>query len=231
MTDAIPTDAARANGTRTARKMRPEQIAFAVERRRASQREEWRMQERLTHLLNRYLDPATSFWCSLENRPLSMLSGLYGRRRGIVAGMPDLVAIQARGDGLVRVACVELKSRAGVASQSQKEVRNRMLPVGIAWWLARSPRAALAALRRSGIAFRREWKEPQLAKWEGPFENPHARLPQHPRVAAQRAAARKRWRLRQMNRARETAALPIASDDAAGAVLSRGSNAAINRSG
>ena len=145
--------------------------------------------------------------------------------------MPDLVAIQARGDGLVRVACCELKSPAGIASKSQQKIRDRMMPIGIAWWLARSPRAALAALRRSGIAFRREWKEPQLAKWEGPFENPHARLPQHPRVAAQRAAARKRWRLRQMNRARETAALPIASDDAAGAVLSRGSNAAINRSG
>jgi hypothetical protein len=171
--------------------------SLAVQRRRESRRDEFRIQERLTHLLNRHLDPATSFWCSLENRPLSMLSGLYGRRRGIVAGMPDLVVIQARGDGLVRVACVELKSRAGVASQSQKEVRDRMLSVGIAWWLARSPRAALAALRRSDIAFRREWKEPQLAKWEGPFENPHARLPQHPRVAAERAAARKRWRERQ----------------------------------
>ena len=155
--------------------------SLAVQRRRESRQDEGRIQERLTHLLNRYLDPATSFWCSLENKPLSMLSALYGRRRGILAGMPDLLVIQARGDGLVRVACVELKSRAGVASQSQKEVRNRMLPVGIAWWLARSPRAALAALRRSDIAFRREWKEPQLAKWEGPFENPHARLPQRDR--------------------------------------------------
>jgi hypothetical protein len=189
--------------------------SFAAQRRRESRREEFRMQERLTHLLNRYLDPTTSFWCSLENRPLSMLSGLYGRRRGIVAGMPDLVVFQGRSDGLVRVACVELKSRAGVASQSQKEVGDRMLPVGIAWWLARSPRAALAALRRSGIAFRREWKEPQLAKWEGPFENPHSRLAQHPRVAAERAAARKRWRLRQTNRARETA-LAGERDDAAG---------------
>ena len=189
--------------------------SFAVKRRRESRREEFRIQERLTHLLNRYLDPATSFWCSLENRPLSMLSGLYGRRRGIVAGMPDLVVFQARSDGLVRVACVELKSRAGVASQSQKEVRDRMLPVGIAWWMARSTNAAMTALRMSNIMFRREWKERKLKPWEGPFADPNKRLPQHPRVAAERAAARKRWRLRQANRARETAKL-TASDDAAG---------------
>ena len=190
--------------------------SLAVQRRRESRQDEGRIQERLTHLLNRYLDPATSFWCSLENKPLSMLSALYGRRRGILAGMPDLLVIQARGDGLVRVACCELKSPAGIASKSQQKIRDRMMPIGIAWWLARSPRAALAALRRSGIAFRREWKEPQLAKWEGPFENPHARLPQHPRVAAERAAARKRWRLRQANRARETAKLAAERDDAAG---------------
>ena len=155
--------------------------SLAVQRRRESRQDEGRIQERLTHLLNRYLDPATSFWCSLENKPLSMLSALYGRRRGILAGMPDLLVIQARGDGLVRVACCELKSPAGIASKSQQKIRDRMMPIGIAWWLARSPRAALAALRRSGIAFRREWKEPQLAKWEGPFENPHARLPQRDR--------------------------------------------------
>jgi hypothetical protein len=41
-------------------------------------------------------------------------------------------------------------------------------------------------------------------------------LPQHPRVAAERAAARKRWRLRQTNRAREAATLAAERDAAAG---------------
>jgi hypothetical protein len=197
VTEVTPAEAAPSGGTQTARKMTPEQIAFAVERRRACRKEEWQMQEQLTHLLNRHLDPATSFFCSLENKPLTMLSGLFGKRRGILRGMPDVMVIQARGDGLVRTVFIELKAKAGIASRSQKEICNRMLPVGIQWWLARSPRAALAALQRSDIAFRREWKEPLLGKWEGPFCDPTMRLPQHPKVAAQRRAARRRWRERQ----------------------------------
>jgi hypothetical protein len=43
------------------------------------------------------------------------------------------------------------------------------------------------------------WKPP----WEGPFADPTRRLPQAPEVAAERAVARKRWRLRQANRARD----------------------------
>ena len=45
---------------------------------------------------------------------------------------------------------------------------------------------------------------------------PNKRLPQHARVAAERAAARKRWRLRQTNRAREAATLAAERDAAAG---------------
>jgi hypothetical protein len=35
---------------------------------------------------------------------------------------------------------------------------------------------------------------------EGPFENPHARLPQHPTVARERAAAQQRYRQRRRKR-------------------------------
>jgi hypothetical protein len=38
-----------------------------------------------------------------------------------------------------------------------------------------------------------EWLEP----WEGPFGNPYARLPQHPQVTRERAAARQRSRGRE----------------------------------
>ena len=72
------------------------------------------------------------------------------------------------------------------------------------------------ALHLEGVIFRRKWKPPKLQAWEGPFPDPTQRLPQHPVVAAERAAARKRWRLRQANRARETA-IAAERDDAAGA--------------
>ncbi len=65
-----------------------------------------------------------------------------------------------------------------------------------------------------------------MAKWEGPFENPHARLAQHPRVAAERVAARKRWRLRQTNRARETALAGEHDDDAGGDIASLAASSA-----
>jgi hypothetical protein len=51
---------------------------------------------------------------------------------------------------------VELKSRCGVASEAQKQVRTTMLPVGAKWWTARSARAAMMALVRSGVVFRYE---------------------------------------------------------------------------
>ena len=111
---------------------------------------------------------------------------------------------------------VELKSRAGVATKAQKQVRVELLSAGATWWMARSARAALMALHLSGVVFRRKWKPPRLKPWEGPFADPTRRLPQAPDVAAERAAARKRWRLRQTNRARDTAALTAERDDAAG---------------
>jgi hypothetical protein len=91
---------------------------------------------------------------------------------------------------------VELKSRAGVASKAQKQIRLEMLPAGADWWLVRSARAALMALHLSGVVFRRKWKPPRLKPWEGPFADPHRRLPQAPDVAAHRRAARRRWRAR-----------------------------------
>jgi hypothetical protein len=72
-----------------------------------------------------------------------------------------------------------------------------MLLAGVTWWMARSARAALMALHLSGVVFRRRWKPPRLKPWEGPFADPTQRLPRAPDVAAQRRAARQRWRERQ----------------------------------
>ena len=149
-------------------------------------------------MLATYLDPACTFWTSLENKPLSPISGFLQKKRGVRSGLPDVLVIFRQ-----RPIFVELKSRRGVASKAQKQIRLELLPSGATWWMARSARAAMTALHLEGVIFRRKWKPPRLKPWEGPFLDPTQRLPQHPGVAAERVAARKRWRVRQADRARE----------------------------
>jgi hypothetical protein len=181
--------------------------SFAARRRRESQRAEFLEQTRLAEMLDELLDPADTFWTSLENKPLSRLSGIFQKRRGVRSGLPDVLVIW-RGKPIF----LELKSRAGVASKAQKRVRLEMLPAGADWWLVRSARAALMALHLSGVVFRRRWKPPRLKPWEGPFADPTQRLPQAADVAARRRGARRRWRAR----AREAAKLAAERNDAAG---------------
>jgi hypothetical protein len=166
--------------------------SFAVRRRRESCLEESGVQTKLARLLTVYLDPETTFSTSLENKPRSRISGLFQKRRGVRSGLPD-VLILYRG----KLIFVELKSRAGVATKSQKQIRLEMLPAGATWWMARSARAAMMALHLSGVVFRRRWKPPRLKPWEGPFADPTQRLPQARDVAARRRAARRRWLSRQ----------------------------------
>lgn len=166
--------------------------SVAVQRRRESRREEFNEQTTLAALLTEYLDPACTFWTSLENKPRSLLGGVFQRRRGVKSGLPDVYVLY-RG----RTIFVELKSRRGVASKAQKQVRLEMLQAGAVWWLVRSARATLMALQLSGVVFRQPWQPPLLEPWEGPFADPHKRLPQAPDVAAERKAAQQRWRLRQ----------------------------------
>ena len=124
--------------------------SFAAQRRREGRREEWSQQTKLAEMLDKYLDPADTFWTSLENKPISRLSGIFQKKRGVRSGLPDVQVIW-RGKPIF----VELKSRAGVASKAQKQIRAEMLPAGVDWWLARSARAALMALHLSGVVFRR----------------------------------------------------------------------------
>jgi hypothetical protein len=60
--------------------------SIAVQRRRESRREEWNEHVKLAELLTRYLDPSCTFWTSLENKPLSRVSGLFQKRRGVRSG-------------------------------------------------------------------------------------------------------------------------------------------------
>jgi hypothetical protein len=116
--------------------------------------------------------------------------------------------------GSVLIVFIELKSRRGVASKAQKQARAEMLPAGAVWWMARSANAAMMGLHLSGVPFLKPWEPQPLEPWEGPFADPHQRLPQEPTVAAERRATMRAWRER--HRARRAAKLAAERDDAAG---------------
>jgi Holliday junction resolvase-like predicted endonuclease len=126
---------------------------LAVQRRRESRREEFAEQAKLATLLAEHLDPACTYWTALENKPLSRLSGFLQRRRGVKAGIPDVVVIFRQPSGSALIVFVELKSRRGVASEAQKQARAERLPAGAVWWMARSANAAMMALHLSGVPF------------------------------------------------------------------------------
>jgi hypothetical protein len=161
---------------------------FAQRQRRKFRREEWGTQTRLASLLSKHLDPSTTFWTSLENKPRSLLSGLLQKKRGMRSGLPDVMVIFRQ-----RSVFVEVKSRSGRASKAQKQVRDELAAVGCEWWLCRSARAALTALHRSGVELR-AWRPVPLHPWEGPFTGAERRLPQHPEVRARQREACRRWR-------------------------------------
>jgi hypothetical protein len=180
--------------------------SLAVVRRRFARREEWTTQARVVELLKRHL-PAGCFSTALENAPRSRLAGLLTKLRGTRPCLPDVWVIW-----LGESVFVELKSRGGIASKVQRQIRDELLAAGVKfWWLARTPRACLLALHLSGVPLIR-WKPPKgsLPVWEGPFANPHVRLPMHPDVAREHAAAQRRYRERR--RERLAAARRIESD-------------------
>ena len=67
---------------------------FAVQRRRQGRREEARIQTAFVALLAEYLDPACTFWTSIENKPRSPVSTIFQRARGVKSGLADVVVIQ-----------------------------------------------------------------------------------------------------------------------------------------
>jgi hypothetical protein len=191
--------------------------SFAQQRRREASREEWREQTRLAEFLDELIDPTTTFWTSLENKPLSMLSGIFQKKRGVRSGIPDVLVFFRDAAGNVRIVFVELKSRSGAVSKVQRETRLAMLAAGAVWYMARSAVAALQALHLAGVVFRRPWRQPTLQPWEGPFADPH-HLPQAPDVAERRRIARQQWRLRQRAR-REAERAALAAATPAGVIL------------
>ena len=96
--------------------------SFAAQRRRESRREEWSEQMTLAAMLNKYPNLGCTFWTSLENKPISRISGIFQKKRGVRSGIADVFVLYSG-----RPIFVELKSLAGVATKAQKQVRVELL--------------------------------------------------------------------------------------------------------
>jgi hypothetical protein len=144
---------------------------------------------------------------------------LIQKQRGVRAGMPDVAVLHRRGSR-IKIVFIELKSKRGVVSDNQKQVRVELLRVGCKWWLARSARAALTALHRSGVVFRHPWRPLQLPPWQGPFPDPNKKMPWAPGVLAQ-------WR-REKREQRQRYQARIAAQRAAASAASAGTTAPAN---
>jgi hypothetical protein len=118
---------------------------FAARQRRESRSEEWREHIRHTERPVRHLDPACTFWTSLENKPISAVTGMFQKMRGVRSGLPDVMVIHRCVADLAAI-FVELKSRRGKASKAQMKLREDIRAVEVKRCMARGARAAMVAV-------------------------------------------------------------------------------------
>jgi hypothetical protein len=170
-----------------------------------ARREEWLQQVKLAMLLDRWVDNTTTWWSAIDTVPRSASNGWMRRKRGCKSGTPDTFVL-CRG----KLVTIEMKSRRGQCSPSQRLAREALLRAGAQWWVCRSANAAMWALAQSGIPFRtivhedgtiERWRQPELPAWEVPKRNPHEKRPRAPQWEPE---------------ATEIAEPAAASDDAAG---------------
>ena len=90
-----------------------------------------------------------------ENKPLSCLSGVFQKRRGVRKRSARCVCFVSQTNDFRRTE-IDVAWRAKRRSRSM-----RNLSLGAEWWMARSARAALMALHRPGVAYR--WREKTAA--------------------------------------------------------------------
>jgi hypothetical protein len=172
-----------------------------------ARREEWQEQVKLSLLLDKWLDPACTFWTATDPVAPSVTSGAMRKKRGVKPGVPD-VLVWFRGKSIT----IELKSRRGQCSRSQRLAREALLRAGAQWFLCRSAISVMWQLRKSGVPFRtivhedgtiERWQQPKLPAWDLPKRSPHERRPRAPKLEPDAEAV-------------EIAELAAASDDAAG---------------
>ena len=153
-------------------------------------RSEWFEQVQLARLLDKWLDPTTSFATAFDPVARSRLSGFMRKKRGVRSGCPDNWILHCG-----RLICVELKSPVGRCSRAQRAVREAILAARGSWWMCLSANSAMCALAESGVKFRvighadgttERWRRPKLEAWEIPRRDPRELRPMHPVVAAKR---------------------------------------------
>ena len=71
-----------------------------------ARREEWQAQVQLKILLEKWLDPACTFWTATDPVAPSVTSGAMRKKRGVKPGLPDTLILH-RG----KLVTLELKSR------------------------------------------------------------------------------------------------------------------------
>jgi hypothetical protein len=164
-----------------------------------ARRQEWQEQVRFASLLDKWMDPNCAFWTATDPVAPSAMSGLMRKRRGVKPGVPDTLVWYRR-----KSITIEMKSQAGRCSAAQRSAREALIRAGAEWWVCRTARAAMWALKRSGVRFRQivredglteRWRQPKLAPWEVPRRDPAERRPNAPQVLAtegQRGRARQR---------------------------------------
>jgi hypothetical protein len=153
-----------------------------------SRREEWREQVKLKELLDKWLDPDCSFATATDPVSPSALTGFIRKKRGVVAGFPDWFIVD-RGRSIF----IEMKSRTGRLSVSQRETRAALLRAGVRWWwVVRSARAGMVALAQSQVRFRTiDRGNGEVERWQRPRGLPSREQPRRDvrprRAKAQRA--------------------------------------------
>ena len=76
-----------------------------------SRREEWQDQVQLKILLDKWLDPACTFWTATDPVAASVTSGAMSKKRGVKPGVPDILVLYRK-----ELITIELKSRRGQCS-------------------------------------------------------------------------------------------------------------------
>jgi hypothetical protein len=155
-----------------------------------ARREEWQEQKKLARLLDKWLDPACTFWTATDPVAPSAASGAIRKQRGVKPGVPDILVLY-RG----KLTTIELKSRHGKCSPPQRAVREDLLRAGArGWWVCRAACAAMWALRKSGVKFRtRANDDGTFERWQSPKQrretSPRALEPHHGDRRRARAAS------------------------------------------
>jgi hypothetical protein len=146
----------------------------------------------------------------------SRTTGRMRQLRGCKAGAPD-IWILYRG----RLITIELKSKGGRCTPSQRAAREALLRAGADWFECRSANAVMHAVCEAGVPLNMIansdgiecWQQPALEPWEVPRRHPDEPRPRAPEVAEEHRAMMRAWRGRR--RARRAAKLAAERDDAA----------------